>query len=107
MTRTQSIVLVVYCLVVAYCCLWIPWHVTFTVETQSSVGDESTPPFQGEKIIRSKTVYSFLWNAPSDGTLRWIPTPAIDIILLRFVAATAVCSAAFFLVGLWKSAILS
>lgn len=104
MTRTQRVVLVVYCLLVAYCCAWIPWHVTFVAESQSSVGDESTPPFQGEKIIRSRTVYSFIWNAPSDGNLRWIPTPAIDLILLRVVAVTAACSAAFFLVGLWKSA---
>ena len=108
MTRPQRIVAVLYCLLLAYCCAWIPWHVTYVVESQSSVGDESTPPFQGEKIIRSRTVYSFIWNAPSDErTLRWIPTPAIDLILLRIVAASAVCSAAFFLVGLWKSATLS
>lgn len=25
MTRTQRVVLVVYCLLVVYCCLWVAW----------------------------------------------------------------------------------
>ena len=108
MNRSQRIVAVLYCFLVAYCCAWIPWHVTFVVESQSSVGSETVNPYQGEKITRSRTVYSFIWNAPSDErNLRWIPTPAIDLILLRIVAVTAVCGAAFFLVGLWKQATLS
>jgi hypothetical protein len=105
MTRAQRIVLIVYCLLLAYCCTWIPWRVTFVLETQSSVGSETSNPYQGEKIASSRSVYSFVWNAPSDeSNLRWIPTPAIDLILLRIVAVTALCAAAFFLVGLWKSA---
>ncbi len=102
MNRAQRIVLILYCLLLAYCCAWIPWHVTYVTESQSSVGSETVNPYQGEKITRSRTVYSFIWNAPSDQRNFWIPTPAIDLILLRIVAVTAVCAAAFFLVGLWK-----
>jgi hypothetical protein len=103
MTRAQRIVLIVYRLLLAYCCTWIPWRVTLVSETQSSVGNESTNPYQGEKVVYSQSVYSFVWNAPS-GNRRWIPTPAIDLILLRIVAVSAISGAAFFLVGLWKSA---
>src|SRR5208282_6885631 len=101
----QRIVFILYFLLLTYCCVWIPWRVTYVSESQSSVGSEIVNPYQGEKIIRSRSVYSFVWNAPSDErSHRWIPTPAIDLILLRIVAVTAICSAAFFLVGLWRSA---
>ena len=96
MTRPQRIVLIAYCLLLAYCCIWIPWRVTFVIETQSSVGSDIVNPYQGEKIVRSQSVYSFVWNAPSDErNLRWIPTPAVDLILLRIVGVTAISGAAF------------
>jgi hypothetical protein len=102
MTQAQRVVLIVYFFLLAYCCTWIPWRVTYVYESQSSVGSETSNPYQGEKIVHSRSVYSFVWNAPSDKT-RWIPAPAIDLILLRIVAVTAISGAAFFLVGLWKS----
>jgi hypothetical protein len=27
MNRAQRIILVLYCLLLTYCCVWIPWHV--------------------------------------------------------------------------------
>jgi hypothetical protein len=101
MNRSQRIVAVLYCLLLAYCCTWIPWRVTYVSESQSSVGSETSNPYQGEKIVRSRSVYSAVWDAPSDG-IRWIPAPAIDLIILRILAVTAISGAAFFLVSIQK-----
>ncbi len=108
MNRAQRIVLVLYCLLLAYCCLWIPWHV--------QRGSRFVPTY-----VRSG--YGWLWTGPkqycpppSEHTAQLcniderIPeydsdaSPDLELMALRFVAATAVGIAAFLVGGLWESA---
>jgi len=56
MNRTQRIVLVIYCFLLAYCCTWIPWYVTFLYGAD------------GVQRKSSDVVYSLVWVAPT-----WVP----------------------------------
>jgi len=102
-------VLVVYCLLLTYCCLWIPWHVQHVSRYSSN-------------YVRSG--YGWLWTGPK----QYCPPPpsehsaylcALDnqkpeydpeaspdlaLLALRLVAATAAGSGAFILVGMLKKA---
>lgn len=78
MTRSQRVILIVYCLLVAYCCVWVPWQVKL-----ASVGELQ----QG---------YRWLWNVDAGG-------PNMSAIALRLLAVTALGGAAFLLTGKWKN----
>lgn len=78
MTLAQRIVLVLYCLLVVYCCVWVPWHVRL--------------PEVGEVQLGSR----WLWTVDSGG-------PDISAIGLRLLAATALGVAAFLMAGKRKS----
>ncbi len=45
MNRAQRLVLILYCLLLAYCCVWVPWHLV-----------------QGPNSVRSG--YGWLWTGP-------------------------------------------
>ena len=77
MNIIQRAVLALYCIVLAYCCVWIPWRVT-TLGRHNLIEIE----------------YSFVWRAPSgyNGV-----EPDVQLILLRIGAATAVAGALFLL----------
>lgn len=74
MTKAQRIVLIVYCLLVLYCCVWVPWHFV--------------PPDQ----VQVRAGYAWLWIGPAEGEGA---SPDLPIIGLRLLAATALASAAF------------
>jgi hypothetical protein len=76
MSRAQRIVVIVYCLAVAYCCLWVPWHIAQ----------------QGDYL---RVGYGWLWSGPSNADYGVLPAPDIPIIGLRILAATAIGIAAF------------
>ena len=99
--KPQKIIILVYCLLLAYCCLWIPWHV-------QHVSRYSTT------YVRSG--YGWLWTGPvrycppppSDHTASLCDivessgpdydsdaTPDLQLIAMRFVAVTVVSIAAF------------
>jgi hypothetical protein len=80
MTRSQRIVVAVYCLVVVYCCVWVPWVANF-----GSVRDIH----QG---------YGWVWSPPSDTGV-----PSLAAIATRILAATALSGAAFLLARKWKA----
>lgn len=94
MNRAPRIVLVLYCLCVLYCCLWVPWFVEM-----GAVGRLPT---------HLRVGYGWLWVGPQASPYPAASTsPDLCLIVLRLVAATAIGGAAFFLVGLRKSATLS
>ena len=77
MNKAQRLVLVLYCLLLAYCCLWVPWHIA-----------------QGQDYLRAG--YGWLWAGPSHSEFdAYLTAPDFPIIALRLVAATAVCGAAY------------
>jgi hypothetical protein len=77
MPRAQRIILIVYCLLLAYCCIWVPWHVA-----------------QGQDYVRAG--YGWLWSGPSNTEIEGILTaPDLPIIGLRLLAVTTISAAAW------------
>jgi len=102
MNRPQRIVVILYCLLVVYCCTWVPWHIV----------PPSNPPIRAG--------YGWLWSGPpstqvlpniysdvspgenvigaSDIPPKYT-SPDFPIIGLRLLAAAALCGAAWCVVG--------
>jgi len=51
MNRSQRTVVVLYCLLIVACCIWVPWHIV--------------PP--SDPSVRAG--YGWLWSGPSSDTL--------------------------------------
>jgi hypothetical protein len=81
MNRSQRIVLVLYCLLIVYCCVWIPWHVV-------------TGPMNDGPTDQVRVGYGWLWSGPSSAPDP-VPSPDLPIIGLRLLAASAIAGAAF------------
>jgi hypothetical protein len=83
MNKTQRIIAVLYCLLVVYCCVWVPWHL---IQSPASEG-----------FHQWRTGYGWLWNGPSGAVDRgWLySSPDLPIIGLRLLAVTALAGAAF------------
>jgi len=87
MNKAQRIVLVIYCFLLAYCCIWIPWRIVVT------------------NNVRHDTYFrwSFVWVTPDYDSLftydtpHWMSfaAPEMHLILLRIVAVTAIAGAGF------------
>lgn len=100
MSRAQRIVVIVYCLLLVYCCLWIPWHIPYRNSLPQRVG------------------YGWLWAGPALASLPAPPSgfrldyeppwdrarPDMELIALRLLAVTAISGAAFLVAGMLKSA---
>jgi hypothetical protein len=87
MKRAQRIVVILYCLLLTYCFVWIPWH-------------EPARHFAEGAIRPAEDLgYGWLWAVPDS-----YAAPDLQRMALRFVAATAVAAAFFFMAGLWRSA---
>lgn len=80
MTRPQRIVAALYCLLVVYCGVWVPWHYDYG-------------PMKG-----IKEGYALVWNGPPVGQ----GVPDLAAIASRVLAVTGLCGAAFLLAGKWK-----
>jgi len=89
MNHPQRIVLVLYCLLLVYCCLWIPFHVQTYRQGVGSTG-------------YYRMGYAWLWIGPDR-----YATPDVSLIVLRLVAATALSSAAFLLAGIGRTAAIT
>ena len=109
MNPLQRIVAVLYCLVVACCCLWVPWH----VHAKSAAGGyepvgygwlwagpDRTPP--GNYKIQSRDssipVIEVVVGPPPPG----VPKPDVKLIALRFVLFTSLFFAALLAVKTTK-----
>lgn len=114
MSRVQRIVLITYCLSVAYCCVWVPWCVT---------GSDQYG------IYRQRLGYGWVWAGPrfSPGHAehgddfsdvdRFVAEynahasnspaamPDMPIIALRLAAATAVTATALLATGIKVNAV--
>src|SRR2546430_17218544 len=86
MNLPQRIVLVIYCLLLVYCCLWIPFHVQTYRQGVGSTG-------------YYRMGYAWLWIGP-DRYAR----PDVTLIVLRLAAAPGLSSSAFLLAGICTTA---
>jgi hypothetical protein len=84
MTRPQRTVVIVYCLLVAYCGVWVPWHY--------DIGD----------LKGIKEGYALVWNGPPDGR----GAPDMATVAARVLTATGLSAAAFLLADKWKALLL-
>jgi len=84
-TRAQRIVAVLYCVLIVYCGVWLPWH--------WSVAGEMEDVKEG---------YALVWNGPPEG----YGVPDMAAVAARVLAATGLCAAAFLLAGRWKVLLL-
>jgi len=88
MNRAQRIVLVLYCLLLAYCCIWIPWHVPARHFVEGAIRPAED------------LGYGWLWVVPNS-----YATPDLPRIELRFGAATALAAAVFLISGISRKTI--
>lgn len=88
MNRAQRVVLVLYCLLLVYCSVWIPWQ-------------EQARHF-AEGMIRPAyhLGYGWLWVPPDSSAV-----PDLVRIVLRFGAATALAAAVFLISGISRKTI--
>jgi hypothetical protein len=107
-SKPQRVVVALSCLTLAYCCLWIPWHVQ-RVSRYSST------------YVRSG--YGWLWTGPvqycppppSDHTANLCDivkpsgpdydsdaSPDIELMAMRFAAVTVVSIGAFLIAGVFR-----
>ena len=84
MNRPERIVVVLYCLLMVYCSVWIPWQ-----EPARRVGETLRPAYN--------IGYGWLWVVPA-----MFAAPDFQRIALRFVAATALSAGLFVIAGLRK-----
>jgi hypothetical protein len=86
MNRAQRIVVVLYCLLVVYCCVWVPWHIV-------------TGPANDGDTDQVRAGYGWLWGGPSNFDSMFfaasVTTPDYSIVGLRLLAATALAGAGF------------
>lgn len=83
MNRSQRIVVVLCCLLVVYCCVWIPWHIV-------------AGPANDGATVQVRVGYGWLWSGPAGTEVDPLPaTPDLSVIGLRLLAATAISAAAF------------
>jgi hypothetical protein len=78
--KSQRVVLLLYCLLVTYCSIRIPWI--------SGVGNQAV-----------REGYSWLWSPPEPS----LDFPDFSIIGLEVVAVTSIAVSAFLLAGKWKA----
>jgi hypothetical protein len=83
MNAAQRVVAVLYCLLVVYCCVWVPWVANF----------------RGFNDIHQG--YGWVWSPPSKEGV-----PSLAAIATRLLAVTALSGAAFLLAGKWKVLLL-
>lgn len=86
MNRLRRAVLIVYCAIVLYCCVWIPWHYAL--------------PYDRYGRAFARAGYGWLWRGPNTGNsfTDSRSSPDLALITLRLLAATALCGAAYVIV---------
>jgi hypothetical protein len=114
MNQAQRIVLIAYCVVVAYCCLWIPWHVRLRspsgalervgygwawagpYRSAPTVHDPPISTSEGLKVLGEEDLRSSWVDLTAE--------PDLPLTGLRYIAVTSLSATAFLLAGLWKPA---
>src|SRR5208282_3110088 len=96
MNRAQRVVLILYCLLLAYCCLWVPWRIQIHFPSRSYWPGESLPAED-----HYSTEYGWLWVGPRNLHSRSAyATPDMSLIQLRIVAVTSIAAGGFLLSGM-------
>lgn len=109
MNRAQRVVAVGYCLLLTYCCVWVPWRIPIGLHDRferSNYGWIWAGPHPAPAIVYNPPIQvpkDFQLVAEEDPSIPLTSSPDIPRILLRIVAATAFACAAFLLMGLLRT----
>jgi hypothetical protein len=110
MTRAQRIGSIVYCFMLAYCCLWIPWRTPVGLHSRYErvgYGWLWAGPYRSATIVYDppQTYANGVQVLSEEDARPLAPNaePDLPLIGIRFLAATAVSASAFLIAGLWKS----
>lgn len=110
MNKAQRIVLILYCLLLAYCCLWIPWHVKRRspegAYNRTGYGWVWAGPYRSPDVVydpplRSSDGLEILGEVDLDPS-PLDAMPDLPRIALRIVAVTSIFAAVFFIASLWN-----
>jgi hypothetical protein len=115
MTRAQRLVLIVYCLLLAYCCLWIPWRVPVGLlhirYERVGYGWVWAGPYRSAPVVYDHPAKSADgWQIVAEEDARPpAPTavPDFPLMTIRFLAATALSAACFLIARMKSSATLN
>lgn len=114
MNKAQRVVLILSCLLLVYCCVWIPWHVRLRYPSGAYervgygwvwAGAYRSTPIVYNPPIKSSNGLEILGEV--DLRSSWVDLnaePDLRLMILRFVATTALAGFVFLVAGLWKSA---
>jgi hypothetical protein len=117
--RTQRIVLILYCLSLAYCCVWIPWRVPYnraaTMYDRVGYGWVWAGPHRSAPIdwasyadtsthsAKTSSGLTVLGEVDIDNLPRSddpIAEPDLRLMVMRFIATTALAGLVFLIAGL-------
>jgi hypothetical protein len=83
----HRVIIALYCIFIAYCSLWLPWHRHISASSDVWYADDYV-----------RLGYGWLWAGPTDaGKQDVFSTPDLVLIGLRLVAISAVAGAVFVL----------
>jgi len=92
LSTAQRVILILYCAVLVYCCLWIPWQSPLL-----------TQGVQG--VLRQG--YGWLWIGPANPHSAYpsefaarLAVPDVSVIILRLASVSALAAAAFLIAGI-------
>lgn len=112
MNLAQRIILITYCILIAYCSLWIPWRLKLRVPEGAHervgygwvwAGPYRSAPIVYDPPIRLSNGTEILGE--EDLRSSWTDLtaePDFALLVLRFLAATALSSTAFLSAGLLR-----
>jgi hypothetical protein len=94
MNRAQRVVLILYCLLLVYCCIWIPWRIQIQVHVPSD-------SYRAGPAGYYRAGYGWSWAGPRETRYdAAYAAPDILLLQLRLSAVTSVALAAFLLSGM-------
>lgn len=110
MNRAQRIVAFVYCLLLAYCCVWVPWRIPVGLHgkyERANYGWVWAGPHRAPAIVYNPPIQvtkDYQLVGEEDPEIPLTSSPDEPRILLRIGAATALAGAAFLLTSLLSTA---
>jgi hypothetical protein len=115
--KSQRMIVVTYCLLLAYCCLWVPWHVKLRypqgASERAGYGWVWAGPYRSPDVVYNPPRKIPGTDAEILGEVDLDPSPLDAMpdfprIALRIIATTSLFAAVFLAIGvLWKSATMS
>jgi hypothetical protein len=91
MSKAQRVTLTLCCLLVVYCCVWVPWHRHISATHEVWYADDFR-----------RLGYGWLWAGPDGADEEALyASPDLVLIGLRLLASTALAACGFLIAGIF------